>query len=318
MILTKEIEVYMNGNLYNKYKNKYPDIILRKKYYIKIQKINMKIISEQMNENLIKDTTKKPEAESGAGLEISPSPELNNAAKSLGAVQKAIDNDQPISLSQIQQIQEAMKKLTVNIGGEEMTLEDTRFKKNAKIWEEIRQGKYNNIKKLTCITPAISKVLSRHQGNLNLSGLTSLSDQAAEHLSHHQKTLWLRGLTSLSDQAAEHLSHHQGYLGLDRVTSLSDKTAEYLSHHQGGLFISLTSFSDQVAEQLAHYRGNLWLNSLVYLSDQAAEYLSHQQGTLMLLGLTSLSDQAAEYLAKHKEKVSVPEAIQEQIAKFKK
>ena len=122
---------------------------------------------EKPNENIqeaISDTTKKTEKKSDADLEISPSPELEKISKSINAVQNAVSHDQSVKLSQLQQIQEAIKKTTVKIGGEEIPVEEMEkipdLEKNVKIWEEIRQGNFINLDKLTYATSEIIELLS--------------------------------------------------------------------------------------------------------------------------------------------------------------
>jgi len=257
-------------------------------------------MTEKSNENLIKDTTKKPEKESGAELEISPSPELKKLAESISTVQNVIDHNQPIELKQLQQIEEAMKKITVNIGGEEMTVEELEkipdLKRNAKIWEKIKAGNFNIHSWLTYITPEVAEYLFRHKGNLELSGLTSLSDQAAKFFSGHEGNITLNGLSTISDKVAEYLSNNKGSLGLRGLTHLSD----------------------QAAEHLARLNGTLVTLNLTSLSDKAAEHFSRHQGNIFLSGLLTLSDIAAEHLARHKGRIFASQKILDQIAKFKK
>ena len=260
-------------------------------------------MSEKPNENIqeaIGDTTKKSEKKSGAGLEISPSPELKKLSESIGTVKDLVDHNKPVELSQLQQIEEAVKKLTVDIGGEEMTLEELEkipdLEKNMKIWEEIKQGNFLNQTKLTYITPEIAEILSHLQDRLVLVKLTSLSEKTAEHLSRHQGALILMGLTSLPDKVAEHLSHHKGDLDLRGLKFLSNQLAEYLSHHQG----------------------KLGLQGLTSLSDKAAEYLSRHQGVLYFKDLANISDNAAKHLARHRGKSFFPQAIKDQIYELAK
>ena len=100
------------------------------------------------------------------------------------------------------------------------TLQSTRDElekfRNMKIWQEIARGDFRNVEKLTLLSDAAAKHLSKHQGYLDLSGLTKLSDTAAEHLSKHQGDLALWGLTTLSDTAAEHLSRYEGDLDVPK------------------------------------------------------------------------------------------------------
>jgi len=275
---------------------------------------------EKPNANLIKDTTKKPETESGTGLEISNSSELEKLSGAIGVVQDAVNHDQTVKVGQLEQIQEAIKKLRVNFYGEEMTIEEInkipKLEESIKIWEEIRQGNLENKEKLTLLNPEIAEKLSHWDGELYLYNLYFLSAQAAEAIAHNKGDLQLGGFASISDETAEKLSHFQGVmLWLPSLTSLSDKAAEYLSHLKGTLSLGgLTSLSDKAAEHLSchgggfHHRSSgtylynqLRLRGLTSLSDKAAKYLSRHQGDLDLGGLTSLSDKAAEHLSCHQD-----------------
>jgi len=263
-------------------------------------------MSEKPKENIqdvIGDITKKPETEAGINFEVSSSPELARLAKYSSAIKNAIDHDQPVVSGQLQEMQEAIGKVTINLGGEEISIEELEkipdFERDMEIWEEMKRADLSNVGELTHITPEIAERLSHYPGTLPLNKLVSISDRSAEIISHHKGDLYLRSLTSLSDKAAEHLSHYEGeWLVFERLTSFSDQAAEYLSHYQGNLELSgPSSLSDQVAEYLSHHKGRLFLNSLTSLSDKAVESLSHHQGYLSLNGLISLSDQAAEHLS---------------------
>ena len=157
-----------------------------------------------------------------------------------------------------------------------------------------------DLREFATIEGAAAESLSKHKGDLCLSGLTSLSDAAAESLSKHAGGLLL-GLTALSNSVAESLSKHEGGLFLDGLTSLSDAAAASLSKHEGELLLSgLTSLSDAAAESLSNRIGEGSLSlGLTKLSDTAAESFRKHKGILHLDGLTSLTDVAAESLSKH-------------------
>ncbi len=114
-----------------------------------------------------------------------------------------------------------------------------------------------------------------------MRGLEAISDKVAESLSKHEGELGLTGLTKLSDAAAEALSKVQGDLCLDGLTELSDAAAEALSKAQGCLALNgLTELSDAAAAILSKHQGELWLYGLTELSDAAAESLSKHQGQI--------------------------------------
>ena len=80
---------------------------------------------------------------------------------------------------------------------------------------------------MTSLSDAAAEALSKHHGELSLSGLTSLSDAAAEALGRH-KGGWLRlhCLETLSDAAALSLSKHEGVLELRDIHGLYDQLSE--------------------------------------------------------------------------------------------
>ena len=88
-------------------------------------------------------------------------------------------------------------------------------------------------------------------GSTAIQFLTTLSDAAAELLSKHKGDLWLSGLTTLSDAAAESLSKLKGDLHLGGMTTLSDAAAESLSKLKSLDLQGLTQLSGAAVESLA-------------------------------------------------------------------
>ena len=93
---------------------------------------------------------------------------------------------------------------------------------------------------------------------LDLSEFTSIEDAAAESLSKHQGDLWLSGLTKLSDAAAENLSKHKGYLIFECLTELSDAAAESFSKHKGELQLSGLTELSQTGEKSLSKNVRVW------------------------------------------------------------
>jgi len=169
---------------------------------------------------------------------------------------------------------------------------------------------------LTSLSDAAAEALSKHEGELDLSGLESLSDSPgrvvlAAKLASQKGDLDLSGLESLSDAVAEALSKHRGELKFRNLTSLNDSPghvalARKLASQKGGLDLGwLKSLGDAVAEALSKHRGELKFRNLTSLNDSPghvalAEKLASQKDVLWLYGLKSLSDAAAEALSKHK------------------
>ena len=117
---------------------------------------------------------------------------------------------------------------------DEMIIEEAKkhpdFKKNEKIWEEIRNGKFDNIKKLTFITNELVGILIENNIDLNLSGLQSAQGlKLPETMNGY---LVLRGL-----QSAEGLKLPEtmnGGLYLDGLKPPITETAiKYLAEYEG-------------------------------------------------------------------------------------
>ena len=148
-----------------------------------------------------------------------------------------------------------------------------------------------DLKAFTSIEADAAETLSKHGGQLELSGLENLSDAAAEHFSQHKRGLFLYGLTSLSDAAAESLSKHEGELGLGSLRNLSDAAAESLSKHEGELdLIGLRSLSNAAVESLIKHEGELHLYGP---TAAAANNLSKRKEELDLPWASSLTSNNA-------------------------
>jgi hypothetical protein len=166
---------------------------------------------EKRIENLIEETKDSPEQERRGGFEMSGD-EAHNVAAELSLLHNLIDHDKSVTGADLKKVEENLKNMKMDVGGDMMTVEEAEripdFKMNVEIWKEIEEGNFNNSGKLTYITPRVAESLSKHKGDLYLHRLTSLSDTAAESLSKHKGVLDLSGLTSLSDMAAESLSKY--------------------------------------------------------------------------------------------------------------
>jgi hypothetical protein len=278
------------------------------------EKINV-IIQKDENEPVVNKNTEE-------GFEITKTLELTKFADDISKINEAINHDRKINLSDVENIEKTIGQIKVNIGGEEMTIEEAKkipkLKENIKIWKEIREGSFDNIRNLTFLIPEIAEYLSKYKGILWLNGLSSISDTATEHLSKHEGPIQLNGLIVISDTVAKYLSKNNGKIWLNGLTSISDTAAEHLSEHEGDLFLdSLTSISDTVAEHLSKHNGEISLGGLASISDTAAEHLSHKKN-IYLFGLTSISDIAAEHFSKGPNLLYTNKIIQEKIDKYKK
>ena len=140
---------------------------------------------------------------------------------------------------------------------------------------------------MTSLCETAGESLSKHKGELNLSGLTELSEPLAESLSKHKGNLLdLSGLSELSNTIAESLSKHKGELNLSGLTELSEPLADSLSKHKGNLLdlSGLSELSNATAESLSKHKGTLLLRGLNKPSDTVLQFLLGHNGWLSFQG----------------------------------
>ncbi len=274
--------------------------------------------------NSFKETKDPSESPKRFPLTTVPGPETDAVVKGVGAVHGAILHDTTIMNHRITSLDQALTKLTINVEGVSLTVEEAAqfpvLKENARIWQEIMAGNYANHERLTYLPATVANHLARFDGRLDLYRLKSLSDIVAQHLAKHKGGLELSGLTYLSDTTAESLATHQGDLMLDGLSFLSDTAAEHLAKKPWGelSFFTVTSLSDIAAGHLSKHAGNLRLHELSSLSDIAAEHFSNHQGTLFLQSLLSLSETAIEHLARHRGTIFLPTETKDKLDNFKR
>jgi len=90
-----------------------------------------------------------------------------------------------------------------------------------------------NVSTASDLSDEVIELLSKQEGELDLSGLKKISDAAAEFLSRYPVGLSLNGLTELSDAADECFSKHEGVLNLESLTSLTPAAAAALAKKNG-------------------------------------------------------------------------------------
>jgi len=213
-------------------------------------------------ENTFQEINDPTNASKKQGFEMVAGIETTKVTETLATLHEAITHDRPITQSNLNDLTTAIGAISIDVGGTLMSISEAEkipdLKRNMEIFKEIQGGDFSNSNELTFITPLIAEHLSKHEGNLFLSGLTTLSDSAAEHLSKHEGDLYLSGLITITDTASESLSKHEGDLYLDGLTTLSDSAAESLSKHKGTLYLSgLTTLSDDDAEFLSKQEGKI-------------------------------------------------------------
>jgi len=221
---------------------------------------------------------------------------------------------------------------------DEMIIEEAKkhpdFKENEKIWKQIRNGKFDNIKKLTFITNELMEILIENNIPLYLYGLQSAQGlklpetmngnlylyglQSAEGLKLPETmngNLYLHGLQSA--QGLELPETINGYLNLYGLQSAQGlKLPETMN---GNLNLSGLQSAEglKLPETMNGYLG---LNGL-----QSAEGLKLPEtinGYLWLDGLKPpITETAIKYLAEYegcKERIHFNTAVQELIDKFRK
>src|SRR6056297_2799364 len=175
-------------------------------------------------------------------------------AENDGDFKKAIELYQEYinQFSKIKEEKEEEKK-------EKEELEPT--EQDKEIWKEIKNGNFDNIKKLTTLSREAAKILGEfHLDFLELDSLQELTDQQAKHLAGFQGVgLYLNGLQKLTtDQQAEYLAGFEGgTLVLNGLQELTDQQAKHLAGFQGVMLSldGLQELTDQQAEHLANYKG---------------------------------------------------------------
>ena len=172
-------------------------------------------------------------------------------------------------------------------------------RKNYEILSEIKEGIYDNLNKLTTITPEIAEIICRYEGQLDLHSLEMIPDEAMYYLAQYKKVLYLPKIKAFSIQGLEYLSHHDNSLLLTGIKHLTKEQAGVLKQHKKHLTIGLDNIDEEVAVELSQHEGDLELYDLKEIDQKTAEAFSKHNGTLTL-GLNSLTSEVALFLAPHK------------------
>lgn len=249
-------------------------------------------MTEKINE--YKETDKEEEKAKKPGFEL-PQVHAENLAKELSSVANLVSHDQSINEKDLENLDAAIHGMKVE---EIEKIPD--LEKNMKIWEEMRNGKFDNMYCLTYVSEEMAREFTEKMNyhSVNFTRVKNLSDEAIKYLVGDKHLLL--GITSISDQAAQYLGEHKSRLELNRLIELSDKAAEQISKIPDSVYMNgLENISDSAAEKLGKHVGELILDGITSLSGKAALYLSQNQGELRFCRLTSLSDEAAEGLSHH-------------------
>lgn len=190
----------------------------------------------------IQDVEKSEKESEWSGLKLAKGEGLERVIDVVNDLATRMESDEPIKAGDVLKLDEFLQGTRIDFYGQKLTLKEVKkiLKDNEIMYQEIREGNFSNIDKLTYITPEVAERLSKYQGDLGFN-VTFLSDEAARYFGEHRfGALTFSNLTSLSDQAARYLSKHQGSLWLPSLSSLSDQGVEYFAESS---WYTLTSIS---------------------------------------------------------------------------
>jgi hypothetical protein len=141
----------------------------------------------------------------------------------------------------IKSIQENFKNSQIDLYGTTVDIpfikkHEKEIQENKDIWQEIVEGDFDNIYKLTFLIPSVSYSLSQFQQNiLNLNTLQSIDKDSTTALAQFNgKNLSLNGLQSINPETAFAFSQFKGqHLSLNGIQSIDKYSALALSQFQG-------------------------------------------------------------------------------------
>ena len=102
-----------------------------------------------------------------AGLVMAQTDALEGVIDGLNLIQEAIQGDRDLTEEDLRVLERTLSRMTINVGGEEMTVEQARkipdLKKNMEIWQEIQDENFGRINELTFVASEIAEHSSRHK-----------------------------------------------------------------------------------------------------------------------------------------------------------
>lgn len=280
-----------------------------------------------MPENIILDATDSSEKVLKVGFKME-SAQAQQLAYELSTFADRIDHDVSVGKYDLLDLDIAVAALEINIWGDIMSVSEAEripdLEMNDKIFEEIVEGKMENISRITFLPRQVAEYLIHNDfmdSVIKFADLEELTDGAAEVLSKYKGSLYFPSLTYLSEKAAEYFGNHEGVLMLDGLTTISDKKAESLSRHKGGVsFDMLFDLSGGAAEHLSKLTNFLSLENLRLISDEAAEHLGNFQGIyIKMTSLFSFSEAAAKSLSRlDEDSLELNEEAANRVNKYRK
>lgn len=256
-------------------------------------------MSEIINQNSIQESTGSEKKEGRPGFEL-PQKSAEGIVSELSTLNDLVSHDKAVTFENIENVDNALRGMNVE---EIEQIPD--LKRNMEIWQEIRQGNFDNMQWLTYLSDEMAEEFSKmgHHSAL-FSRVTILSDKAIGLLvkTHYAEICF--GISVLSNVAAKHLGGAKSEINLYKLMTLSLTAALELSKVNDSLYLrGLKFISDEVAEALGKHKGELILDGIETITDEGVRYLCENQGELRLGGLKALSDKAAEYLGKRKDPI---------------
>jgi hypothetical protein len=210
---------------------------IKKSYFLWYTVRIGKNMEKQIDENLIYEAT-KPTEKSREGFEMSPE-QANQITAELSKLNDAILHDKPISIDDLEDLSKVARGTKIDVGGEIMTVEEAEkipdLKRNMKIWDEMKEGNFENTGKLTFLTPKVARIFSEkcNRTELWLESLSVFSPEVAKELAKFKgKHICLCGVRFVSDLVAMYLGKSNiEYVNLHELESLSEVAAKNLAEH---------------------------------------------------------------------------------------
>ncbi|MFA4872672.1 MAG: hypothetical protein WC659_01920 [Patescibacteria group bacterium] len=255
-------------------------------------------------------------------LEIARTPELDDVVNHAKELVATVENDRPVTVGQVHNLEESINGLTIDVEGEECLIDNlsSLIEEDVKIWHEIEDGNVDNTYRLTFCPPNIlRRIILIKQANSPIEGITvwlnslkSISYKTAQELSSVRRLrIELDGLNNLPVEIAEILGKSSVSISLNGMKSLTPKVATCLAKIPSKT-LGIKEISSEVADCLfvppsypspAYTTDWLKLNNLTTLSVATAKALARVRGPLELNGLTALDSDIAKELVKHENKI---------------
>ncbi len=175
--------------------------------------------------------------ESKPGLELAKGEGFDAVVDIANYLAGKIERDEPIKVEQVMNLDEALGKIKIDVGGDQMTLAEARripdLGSNLEIYKMFeRQDRRglglfkSDYEQMTYLPIKIARILIRRSAGsveyLYLGNIKVISDEVAQEISNFRGTVLLNGLETLTDIQADHLANIYGVLTLYGLKNISD------------------------------------------------------------------------------------------------